>query len=249
MKSRTPSRKGVHERGLHRGLFRRRGLGGAFASRAYEDSALPIGQEQTINIHVLYLVGSEYDILARWYHHGLDAFASIIPGAYELYCKFGEQIKAIALNRDLPALEKIIPPTRASCLEIAAQLKSGRDRLLELNSFNPTVAANVLDEIKMIEGESTLETFMLDIFEHFNWHASIGIDQALSGNKKFVSRMPNTASVREMFTAAGGDVLIHKTTRCLWKISDNKKSIEPVFSNDVLTDDEVKEAMGQPPVV
>ena len=82
-----------------------------------------------------------------------------------------------------------------------------------------------------------------DIFENFSWHSSIGIDQTLAGDKKFVSRLPNTASTRLMFVAAGNDILIHKTTRCLWKISDDKKTIQPVFSNDVLTDDEVREAM------
>ena len=82
-----------------------------------------------------------------------------------------------------------------------------------------------------------------DIFENFNWHSSIGIDETLAGNKRFVTRVPNTASVRRMFIAAGDDILIHKTTRCLWKISDDNKSIVPVFSHDVLTEDEVTEAM------
>lgn len=82
-----------------------------------------------------------------------------------------------------------------------------------------------------------------DIFENFNWHSSIGIDQTLSGDKRFVMRIPNTASVRGMFMASGEDMLIHKTTRCLWKISDDQKTIEPVFSNDVLTEDEVRESM------
>jgi len=46
-----------------------------------------------------------------------------------------------------------------------------------------------------------------------------------------------------MFTAAGNNILIHKTTRCLWKISDDKKTIEPVFSSDVLSTEDVKAAM------
>ena len=82
-----------------------------------------------------------------------------------------------------------------------------------------------------------------DIFENFNWHSSIGIDQTLAGDKKFVTRIPNTKRAMSMFEAAGNDLLIHKTTRCLWKLSDDKKGIEPVFSNDVLTEDEVREAM------
>jgi hypothetical protein len=81
------------------------------------------------------------------------------------------------------------------------------------------------------------------IFDDFNWHSSIGIDCTLAGDQKFVSRLPNTKKARMLFMAAGNDLLIHKTTRCLWKISDDKKSIEPVFSNDVLTEDEVKQAM------
>lgn len=82
------------------------------------------------------------------------------------------------------------------------------------------------------------------IFDNFNWHSSIGIDCSLTGgDKRFVTRLPNTKTARMLFVAAGNDLLIHKTTRCLWKLSENKKSIEPVFSNDVLTEDEVKQAM------
>jgi hypothetical protein len=69
------------------------------------------------------------------------------------------------------------------------------------------------------------------------------MDCAVGEGRRFVTRLPNTTASRGMFTAAGGDFLIHKTTRCLWRLSEDKKSIEPVFSGDVLTDDEVKAAM------
>ena len=82
-----------------------------------------------------------------------------------------------------------------------------------------------------------------DIFDSFNWHSSIGIDFALDGNRRFVSRMPNSKRARSMFADAGKGLLIHKTSRCLWRISDDKKCIEPVFGTDVLTDDDVVSAM------
>ena len=82
-----------------------------------------------------------------------------------------------------------------------------------------------------------------DIFEGFCWHSSIGIDSTLEGNKRFVTRLPNNVQACSMFTASGNNLLIHKTTRCLWKLSDDKKTIEPVFSSDVLSVDEVKAAM------
>jgi hypothetical protein len=82
-----------------------------------------------------------------------------------------------------------------------------------------------------------------EIFEGFNWHSSIGIDCAMDGNKRFVTRLPRTKRALSMFVASDGNLLIHKTTNCLWRISDDKKCIEPVFGSDVLTDDDVKEAM------
>jgi hypothetical protein len=82
-----------------------------------------------------------------------------------------------------------------------------------------------------------------DIFEGFCWHSSIGIDSTLEGNKRFVTRLPNTKVALSMFVASGNNLLIHKTTRCLWKMSDDKKTIEPVFSSDVLSLDEVQTAM------
>jgi len=81
-----------------------------------------------------------------------------------------------------------------------------------------------------------------DILQDFTWHSCIGIDCTLDG-KKFVSRLPNNKRAMAMFEASGNSLLIHKTTRCLWKLSDDSKYIEPVFGNDVLTEDDVREAM------
>jgi hypothetical protein len=82
-----------------------------------------------------------------------------------------------------------------------------------------------------------------DIFESFNWHSSLGFDSTLASSRKVVTRLPNSKEARSMFTSVGSNLLIHKTTRCLWKLSDDKKGIEPVFGNDILTEDDVKKAM------
>ena len=84
---------------------------------------------------------------------------------------------------------------------------------------------------------------MDDIFDGFSWHSAIGIDVDLDGSKKFVTKVANNKSARSMFIVAGKNMLIHKTTKCLWKFSDDGNSIEPVFSTDVLSEDEVREAM------
>ncbi len=81
-----------------------------------------------------------------------------------------------------------------------------------------------------------------DIFDSFDWHSSIGIDQALKAPSKVV-KMPWNIRASTMFVAAGNDLLVHKTTKCLWRMSQDKKSIEPVFENDVLSAEDVTEAM------
>jgi hypothetical protein len=83
---------------------------------------------------------------------------------------------------------------------------------------------------------------MSDILELFTWHSAVGIDCALDG-KRMVASLPKTRKALRMFEAAGGDFLIHKTTRCLWRMSDDNKRIEPVFGNDVLSEEQVADAM------
>jgi hypothetical protein len=82
-----------------------------------------------------------------------------------------------------------------------------------------------------------------DIFDNFAWHSTIGIDEALEGNKQFISKLPNTKIARKEFIATSDDAnfLIHKTTKSLWRISEDKQSIEPLFPTDVLTSSQASE--------
>ena len=82
-----------------------------------------------------------------------------------------------------------------------------------------------------------------DVYDGFTWHSAIGIDFAMDGRRTFQTRMANTPKARSMFLAAGNKCLIHKTTKCLWKISPEGDYIEPIFSTDVLSESDVTEAM------
>jgi hypothetical protein len=83
-----------------------------------------------------------------------------------------------------------------------------------------------------------------NIFDGFAWHSAIGFDPALDSQKRFATELKNTPTARRMFTASGDGTLIHKTTRALWRVSDDKTKIVPMFSTDILTEDEIREAMG-----
>ena len=137
-----------------------------------------IGQTQDIHIHVPYLVGSPQEVLCRWYHEGLNAFETNMVGGNELLQQFGRQVHDIALEYpahaeagDTEEFEKLIAETTKARESLVSRLEKGRDRLLEMNSFRPVEAAKLVDAIGAIDANPALETFMLDIYEHFGVHA------------------------------------------------------------------------------
>ena len=54
--------------------------------------------------------------------------------------------------------------------ELAIRLEQGRDRLLELNSFRPEAAAPIVQEIRRQDADTTLDTFLLAVFDHYGLH-------------------------------------------------------------------------------
>ncbi len=123
-----------------------------------------IGQSQNIHIHIPYIQGSGYEILARWYHEGLDAFRENVPGAYQIFQQLGSAVREKALNRNLSGLEELLERTRKLRGEISGRIQKGRDRLLELNSFQPEAAKELVGEIEANDRHTDIEKFMLDVF-------------------------------------------------------------------------------------
>jgi len=136
-----------------------------------------IGQTADIQIHVPYLSRSPQEVLARWYHEGLNAFESNLEGGNELLRQFGQIVHDFALefpaaNRATagPELAGLLKQTKAARQEIRHRLEQGRDRLLELNSFRPAAAQKIISQIREQDQQPDLEEYMLDILEHFGVH-------------------------------------------------------------------------------
>lgn len=78
----------------------------------------------------------------------------------------------------------------------------------------------------------------MDFFEEFQWHSSLELNENVKG-KKIIRKL--TASKRNQShfirIASDSNFLIHKSTKELWKMSDDGSMIEPVFPDDVLTEE------------
>jgi ATP-dependent helicase HepA len=136
-----------------------------------------IGQTEDIQIHVPFLAHSPQEVLARWYHEGLNAFETNLEGGNELLRQFGRAVHDLALEfpvADPAAAESelagLLTATKLARLEIRQRLEQGRDRLLELNSFRPATAQKVIAQIREQDAQPDLEEYLLDVFDHFGVH-------------------------------------------------------------------------------
>lgn len=139
-----------------------------------------IGQKETIHIHVPFVKGSEYEILARWYHEGLNTFRQNLPGVHGIFQFFQNRLNDIILSKNLSELENILNEASKRCSEIKIKNKDGKHHLLALNSFQPEIAKNIIAQIKNTENNPETENFMMDIFEHY------GIEEDLLTDKTFL---------------------------------------------------------------
>jgi len=75
-------------------------------------------------------------------------------------------------------------------------------------------------------------------FDEFIWNSSIN---NVPAKKRFCNSLPNNKKARQMFIATdSGKLLIHKSSRALWRLSEDGKSIEPVFDADVLSEQDIE---------
>src|SRR5205823_6355541 len=103
---------------------------------------------------------------------GLEAFARNLHGGRQLLERFGARVYELTKQfrntaKSRAELKRLIEDTRAAHEQIAEQLHDGRDRLLELNSFRPIVAAQLVQEIASEDESISLDTFMLAVFDEY----------------------------------------------------------------------------------
>ncbi len=177
-----------------------------------------IGQRSCVNIEVPYTTATGQEVLARWHHHGVDAFARPTLIARPLLERFGERVSNLASSPDVeerPAtaqLEELIADTAASCQLLAEKVEQGRDLLLEMTSLRHEVANSLISKITALGDDRKLEEFFLRLLEHFRIYAEeiaprcYLLNPDAMGNSEFpslergetaVTFSRNTALVRE----------------------------------------------------
>lgn len=132
-----------------------------------------IGQTESILIHVPYLEDSPQQALFHWYHDALDAFTSHLHTGRAMLDAFGDRVREVALTFGRGhrgrrrALATLVRDTREARAEQERQIAQARDRLLELGSFRPPAAAALVDGIRSLDQDGSLDDLMQQLWNHF----------------------------------------------------------------------------------
>jgi len=140
-----------------------------------------IGQEHDIQIHVPYLLGSKQEGLFKWYDQALDAFTHSCAAGYAIYEHFEADLNNYLAQKDFDGdvAKAFISQARQHRDEAMAALQTGRDPLLELNSCDPLLASELIEQIESEETSAELSGYMERQFNLYGVEQEHQSDQTL----------------------------------------------------------------------
>jgi len=143
-----------------------------------------IGQKNDIRLYVPYLKGTDQEILAQWYAHGLSLLEQNINGLHAIYSRF--QSRLTDLKDSARKTGRVDPEKLSALIDEAAQYTSdsqarldrGKHILLELNSFRPGPASDLVEAVTALDSDPGLEDLMETLLDHY------GVDMDLISEKQ-----------------------------------------------------------------
>ncbi|AXQ22897.1 RNA polymerase-associated protein RapA [Acinetobacter wuhouensis] len=136
-----------------------------------------IGQENRIQIHVPYLLGTAQERMFRWYNEALNIFSNISPTAQTLQENFIVDLKDCLLADKGQVFEDLLEAVNVQRQSLEAELQDGRDRLLEYNSCRPMVAQEIVTALEDYDDNTLLPMFM----KRFMASTNIDFDEQSNG--------------------------------------------------------------------
>lgn len=126
-----------------------------------------IGQKHTIQLHIPYLQDSPQERLFQWYHQGLNAFLNTCPTGNALQHQFGPRLLPLLEGGESKAWEALVADARSERERLEAELHTGRDRLLELNSGGGGEGQALVEAILEQDDQFALPIYMETLFDAF----------------------------------------------------------------------------------
>ena len=129
-----------------------------------------IGQTDTISIHVPYVPATESEVLARWYHEGLEAFEKNLHGAAGILKTLAAERNSLVEDFNSERLDSFILKSKEERKKIGKMLQHGHDRLLELNSCRSEPATERIEAIRTLDADTGFEEFFIRMLDQLGIH-------------------------------------------------------------------------------
>jgi ATP-dependent helicase HepA len=156
-----------------------------------------IGQASDISIHVPYLEKSQTERLLRFHEDVFHGFTSPPKGAHEIFTQYREELLALQEKTITVASEKVfadlLTRAKADYETQLAKIEAGRDRLIEINSFDSVLGSKLVHELEASEKVEVLKSFFEELLDAMGLHSddldkdSLFVDP---GHGQYVSYFP-----------------------------------------------------------
>ena len=130
------------------------------------------GQRHAIELHVPYFERAAGEVLMRWYRDGLQSFEGVCPAASVVFERLGGALHQ-ALS-DVGRVDRLVGDASAMTTRINAELEAGRDRLLELHSFDHRRAVELLGRLQETAEVTPLQDFIIAYWDAFGLEHEAG---------------------------------------------------------------------------
>ena len=137
-----------------------------------------IGQQHVVEIHVPFLENTAQQTLLRWYHEGLNQFEESCSAGYAIFQAFHERLEQQLLSPD-DDLEQLLADSAEFTARTRAELREGRDKLLERNSCKRDVAEALIEHISEAEAGTEVQDYLELLCESYGVEQEFHSEQAL----------------------------------------------------------------------
>ena len=132
------------------------------------------GHMAKVRVHVPFVEGMPAEVYSRWLHEALHAFERPLPVAHACGRAFAQKFRDLAAAEPSTwpaALESLLPEAQQHAEELKARIEPESDRLTALASYRVLPAHRLLESIRRLDSDLSLDFLMLRLFDHFGFDA------------------------------------------------------------------------------
>jgi ATP-dependent helicase HepA len=132
------------------------------------------GHMAKVRVHIPYVTGTPSEVFHQWFHEALHLFERPLPVVHACGRTFAPQFRALAAQppESWPAaLPDLLTAAQAHAEEQKAAIDAAPDRLTDLASYRVLPAHRLLESIRRLDSDLSLDFLMLRLFDHFGFDA------------------------------------------------------------------------------